>query len=355
MGWATYVDSRVEQLENDLRQLAPSHRTSSEYIATWAGVRDARILAGLEKVPPDISPVWLENAAEPSEAVKPKNKEWNWLTGVCTERAYAALHRADAAFLGLGPDTIIRKRAAEMLNELPTCGLHPGDLRLPGFREDLTRITGTLDHVSSNDRLILQEISVAIDRASDAAHYRARNFRNLLLGTALGLFLVYLALAFADWLQPSFFSLCTQGTSGQPASCPLGGSSPGQGDVLLLGLAGMVGGSVGALPLLQDVKVGSGPFTPAVAQALLKLPAGAVISLVGLFALQHGVLDILKPQAGTALVAWAILFGFAQQGVTRAIDKRANGILSPLQAPPGGRAGSPTPAPSPTPTTGGAT
>ena len=96
----------------------------------------------------------------------------------------------------------------------------------------------------------------------------------------------------------------------------------------MLGFAGFVGGAVGALVLLLSVSVSGGPFTLAIAQALLKLPAGATISLVGLFVLQHGTLGILMPQSGNALVAWAILFGVGQQAVTQTIDKRANAIMA---------------------------
>lgn len=130
-------------------------------------------------------------------------------------------------------------------------------------------------------------------------------------------------------------------TTTQPMTCPTG-ATPGAGDVFVLGLVGMAGGAIGALLMLLKVKLGGGPFTLPIAQAHIKLPAGAVISLLGLFVLQNGAIGIFTPQAGDALVAWAFVFGVGQQALTTAIDKRANDLA-------GGAA------PSTTPVAGGGT
>ena len=190
-------------------------------------------------------------------------------------------------------------------------------------------------HVHLATRQTLNEIGEAINQSLASQHYRVLTYRNLLLMTAAGLFVVYLMLSLIGWRDPNFLSLCASNTSLKPP-CPSGNAS-GAGDIFLLGFAGLVGGSVGALILLLSVSVAAAPFTIAVAQALLKLPAGAVISLVGLFVLQHGTLGILMPQSGSALVAWALLFGVGQQAVTQTIDKRAAAIMA------GGSSPSPTP------------
>jgi hypothetical protein len=141
---------------------------------------------------------------------------------------------------------------------------------------------------------------------------------------------IYLLLAIAGGFDPSFFSLCAKG-AGAHTTCP-SGHAAGRWDVFLLGFAGLVGGSVGALIILLNAKVSVGPFTLPIAQAAVKLPAGATIALVGLFAVQHGTLGVLMPQAGNALVAFALLFGVAQQALTRFIDKRANNLFAESKA-----------------------
>ncbi|TMC49802.1 MAG: hypothetical protein E6J14_06190 [Chloroflexi bacterium] len=265
-------------------------------------------------------------------------KPWDWWTGDRTEAAYSALHRADGAYLALAPAPILRQRAALLLGRLPLCGLAHDDFRLNEYRSILRKVAFpelSREQITDDVRAELKEISEVINQGSDGQHYRARTYRNMLLGTAGGLLLVFLLLSLVGWRDPSFFSLCSADAS---ASCPSGGA-PGAGDVFLLGLAGVAGGSLGALAMLLNVKVTGGPYTLAIAQALLKLPAGALISLIALFTMQHDVLGILKPQAGNALVAWAMVFGIAQQAVTRAVDKRANSLLNGSTAGPPGPTG----------------
>jgi hypothetical protein len=180
--------------------------------------------------------------------------------------------------------------------------------------------------VSTAVRQTLKEIVDVIGQSSANQHYLVRTYRNLLFITAGGLLLLWLVFAFIGWRGPDFLSLCASNATLQPP-CP-SGSAPGAGDIFLLGFAGLVGGAVGALVLLLSVSISGGPFTLAVAQAVLKLPAGAIVALVGLFVLQHGILGILTPQSGSALVAWAIIFGVGQQALTQTIDKRADAIMA---------------------------
>ena len=407
MGWGTYVDDRVERLEYRLRRLPGGDRTHTEYILAWAALRDARILARLPKISADIHPGNLTESDLPHEAIlKPKKPWWernwwasNWWTGSRAAKAYAALHRADAAYLTLAPNAIVRQLAADLLSQLATCGLSITDPRYAGYELTLKNVANGIPtapdekdpeaeasrggsaigtkvatgadpvvppaappkapprplgdpaesssapspkassssapavapleppvHVHLATRQTLNEIGEAISQSLASQHYRVLTYRNLLLMTATGLSLVYLVLSLVGWRDPNFFSLCASSASLKPP-CP-SGNAPGSGDIFLLGFAGLVGGSVGALILLLSVSVAGAPFTIAVAQAILKLPAGAVISLVALFVLQHGALGILMPQSGSALVAWALLFGVGQQAVTQTIDKRAAAIMA---------------------------
>jgi hypothetical protein len=369
MGWGTYVNDRVEELENDLRHVPVADRANIDYILAWAGLRDARILAQLPHISPDLQPLSAAEPLIPAPAVA-KHRHWwasNWWTGDRAERAYAALHRADAAYLAVAPDAIVRQRAADLLGVLPVCGLPTKDPRYAFYQKTLASVAALpipkppnadpapvdanagaptagsqpatppvgpssaapLDApipVSVAMRQTLKEIGEVIGQALAGTNHKALTYRNLLLCTASGLFALYLVLSLVGWRNPNFLSLCASNASLRPP-CP-SGNAPGAGDIFLLGFAGLVGGAVGALVLLLSVSVSGAPFTIAIAQALLKLPTGAVISLVALFVLQHGTLGILMPQSGSALVAWALLFGVGQQVVTQTIDKRANDIMA---------------------------
>lgn len=346
MAWTTYVRDRVERFEDDLRRLAPATRTTTDYIVVWRNLRDTRVLAGFPDIPADLEPHWP--GGHDSSAPPARDNSLNWLTGDCTERTYAALHRADAALILLLPDTEVRTHASIMLSRLPVCGFPPTDARISQYRDFLQGIAWPdvtpPPAVSADVRAKLKGIQEDINRSSDALHYRSRTYRNMLLFTAAGVLVVFLVFSLAAAINPQVFSLCGspsvaagQATAPSTEICPGGGSDPHGSDVFLLGLAGMVGGTVGALILLLRVSVGSGPFSPAVAQALLKLPAGALVALVGLYVLQHNTLGTLQPQAGVTLVAWAILFGVGQEVITHAIDRRAANLLGSTSGPPRGR------------------
>jgi hypothetical protein len=70
-----------------------------------------------------------------------------------------------------------------------------------------------------------------------------------------------------------------------------------------------------------------GPYGLQFAQIALKLPAGAFIALFALALLQSAILPPLSTVAGGKLAAYAALFGFAQESVTRLADRQAGRLL----------------------------
>ena len=84
MGWGTYVSDRVERLENDLRHVPAADRANVDYVLVWASLRDARILAELANISPDLEPPAAVIPLIPTPATKPPG--WNWWSGDRTER-----------------------------------------------------------------------------------------------------------------------------------------------------------------------------------------------------------------------------------------------------------------------------
>jgi hypothetical protein len=78
---------------------------------------------------------------------------------------------------------------------------------------------------------------------------------------------------------------------------------------------------------LRTLKGARRPPGLQIAQIVLKIPAGALLGLFGVVLLQAHLLPTITPAANGQLVAYAMLFGFAQEAVTRAIDKRAGALL----------------------------
>jgi hypothetical protein len=65
------------------------------------------------------------------------------------------------------------------------------------------------------------------------------------------------------------------------------------------------------------------------AGSLLKLPSGALLALVGLLFVRGGfVPDLSQLDSQPQVLAYAFLFGSAQQLVTRLIDRQAQDILT---------------------------
>jgi hypothetical protein len=105
---------------------------------------------------------------------------------------------------------------------------------------------------------------------------------------------------------------------------------------------GAFGGVVGALVALRRINGFRGPYGLQFAQIALKLPAGAFIALFALVLLQSAILPPLATVAGGKLAAYAALFGFAQESVTRLVDQQAGRLLGaarsssdPQKTPPG--------------------
>jgi hypothetical protein len=90
---------------------------------------------------------------------------------------------------------------------------------------------------------------------------------------------------------------------------------------------GAFGGVVGALVALRRINGFRGPYGLQFAQIALKLPAGAFIALFALVLLQSAILPPLASVAGGKLAAYAVLFGFAQESVTRMVDQQAGRLL----------------------------
>ena len=181
----------------------------------------------------------------------------------------------------------------------------------------------------------------------DLQHRRLRAFRNIVLITATGLaFLVAAACLVGAW-QPDALPLCfgSPGSTTAPGQGPSGVACPSEdappspgtqprrlpapGDVALVALLGLLGGGLSAALFLRGLQGTSTPYDVPVALALLKLPSGALSALVGLLFVRGGFVPGLSQlDSQPQILAYAFLFGIAQQIVTRLVDQQAQDILT---------------------------
>ncbi|HEU4540511.1 MAG TPA: hypothetical protein VFR23_05240 [Jiangellaceae bacterium] len=268
---------------------------------------------------------------------------FNWWRGTVTEAAYRQLHAARAQMVDLLED-----------DELPA-ELHGAvaraELSLP--RDDPRRVSlqQLVKEPPERMRPFLRRLIDDSYQSLDGKHAQLRSFRNILLLTALIVaFLVGLTIAVVSW-QPSWVPLCfpnevvTDGATGasivQGQNCPTssGDTGPSSGDVLVVALLGALGGALTAAISIRNLKGTSTPYDVPVALAMLKIPLGAFTAILALVAIQGDFvpgLSVLDSQE--QILAYALIFGFSQQLLTRLLDQRAQTLLEDL---PGGEGAEP--------------
>jgi hypothetical protein len=91
----------------------------------------------------------------------------------------------------------------------------------------------------------------------------------------------------------------------------------------------MLGGGLSVALSIRHLQGSSTPYDVPVALSLLKLPSGALSALVGLLFVRGGFVPGLSQlDSQPQILAYAFLFGIAQQFVTQLVDRQAQDILS---------------------------
>jgi hypothetical protein len=285
----------------------------------------------------------------------------DWWTGAPCEAAYVNVHEAEIALAQLLPDDQIKARIPEALARLQTM-----DVTDPRRRAAETQLASNL----SEDQLRaeFQSATRMGMELKDLQYDRLRAFRNIVLSTAAALALLVATVCLVGAWRPDALPLCfgpppttTPGGVPPPVQGPSGVACPSEdappspgtharrlpapGDVTLVALLGMLGGGLSAAVSLRGLQGTSAPYDVPVALALLKLPSGALSALVGLLFVRGEFIPGLsqldnQPQ----ILAYAFLFGIAQQLITGAVDRQAQDILTKV---PGKEPVSTKPQPSP--------
>ena len=164
-------------------------------------------------------------------------------------------------------------------------------------------------------------------KAEDQQQSQVRNFRGVLLGTFLGLFILVVVLGIVGTMHPSYFPLCWKPSKGRMI-CPSGGHQPSSADLPLILALGGVGAALAVALNLAGLKPVGVRYSLSVAQGLLKIAFGALTAMLGIIIVrtQTSVSGFLGSQAG--LLTAAVIFGYSQQLFTRLIDRQASSLLS---------------------------
>jgi hypothetical protein len=261
---------------------------------------------------------------EASEAAKGYTKIRNLRkNGAVIERAMSNLDAAEADLLRRAPQQYMRGQMphlwAHVRQHLPD-----GDPRRTRMEElvELARNADLDDHAKES---VIQAVRAASSEAR-REYTRVRSFRNLLLLAAVLMTVIAAAVAIWGWMRPEDIPLCFS-PQGQKV-CPIG-NAPQRGDLLLVEFVGLIAATLSGSASLHQAKGSSTRLGLSIALAVLKLPTGAVTALLGLMLMRGGFVPGLSNLDTSAqILAWAVLFGAAQQFVTGLIDRQANNVLN---------------------------
>jgi len=292
--------------------------------------------------------------------------------GSLIERAMSNLDAAEADLLNVAPPQYLLGQMPSLLAHVQR-HLDRNDPR----RQEFERIAQKLgvkdpDHplaqnveeqeLDAKKEKIKKErgkIVSAVRGASSAAlreQLRVRSFRSVLVATTLLMTLLAVGVAVMGLVSPTTIPLCFQPEkSGQTvvvcptAQSPLLPTAQQSGpaapdvddavkqtaapqDLLIVEVIGLTAAAVAAAAAIRGISGSSEPYGLPVALAALKLPTGAITAFLGLLLMRGQFVPGLSALDTSAqILAWALVFGYAQQLFTRFVDRQAHTVLDTVR------------------------
>lgn len=200
-----------------------------------------------------------------------------------------------------------------------------------------------------------EQVLAAVHAASSQARReirQIRSFRNTLHLTALVLSVAAIAMAAVGWLYPAAIPLCFKPgamvvcpTNERPVKVQKGGApvqadllkvmhdAPHRGDVALIELLGLMAAALSAAVALRGMRGTTTPYGLPVALAVMKLPTGALTAVIAIVLIRGEFIPGLSALDTSAqILAWAVVFGYAQQAFTHLIDRQAHTVLDNVRS-----------------------
>lgn len=319
--------------------------------------------------------VHLEAARDAATAakLKPRKTFRFFRHGPLLERAMSNLDAAEANLLNIAPPEYLLGQIPCLLRHVQ-CHLVGNDPRRLEFERIAQRLgvkdpdhplLPTKEHESADLRKVVEEERgkiVSITRSASSAalreQVRVRSFRNILVVTTLVMTLLAVAVAITGLVNPTLIPMCfAPEESGQGVVvCPTAQSeaftmsnaesSIAQTedvddhlreavtpyDLLVVELVGLAAAAVAAAAAIRGMRGSSERYGLPVALAALKLPTGAVTAFLGVLLMRGQFVPGLSALDTSAqILAWALVFGYAQQLFTRLVDRQGQTVLDSVR------------------------
>lgn len=286
-----------------------------------------------------------------------------WRNGPLLERSMSNLDAAEAQLLNLAPPEYVAGQMPSLLRHVQR-HLRSGD---PG-RLELERVAAglaDLDRETQNDVVARErdKIVATVRAAGSEAlreNVRLRSFRNIVVTTTMLLTLLAVVLGIISFRWPTLLPLCfaPQDANQITVVCPTNQSLPitpqragmplpqhardidavvadtaTRMDVILIELVGLLAAAIASAAMISHVRGSSERYGIPVALAALKLPTGALTAVLGLLLMRGQFIPGLNALDNPGqIVAWGLVFGYAQQLFTRLIDQQGQTVLNRVRA-----------------------
>ncbi|MGP3950095.1 hypothetical protein [Streptomyces sp. 7N604] len=281
--------------------------------------------------------VILEGARD---AIDDRGNLLSWWSGSAVDRALSNIHEAELLLLQLTPDEELAWRGAIVLAH----GMHhlgDEDPRLKLLEEHLRENENTLD---AEFRELAIGVLHAANHVQETEIARARNFRDVLLVSFCVTSAIVGTFIWSGYVNPEAVAdkLCFDPDNPENPEetvhvCPVG--KPGEGeqgvddvaggaDVLLVALVGLCSATLTGAASVRHIRGTAGPYMVPLGLLLLRIPIGALSALLGLILIHGEFIPGLSALDNSAqIIAWAVVFGIGQEGLTRMIDQQGNRVL----------------------------
>jgi hypothetical protein len=238
-----------------------------------------------------------------------------WHSGAHIERAWRALHLAEAKMIAHSPDLgarlpAVRARVEEDLDR--------NDWRVKA----LAAIKP--DGIGCHEQATVAEALRAAFAVSDNSHTAVRSLRNRLVLFGLLLLVLNLVVGVLSSVYPHLVPLCVKDV------CATGGAGPTGGDVWFVQLLGTLGGAVAVVILLLNTRPSVVVYSLTPYQVGIKIMLGAVLAVIGVLIAGTGLLQGIVTDRPD-LIVLALILGYSQQVGTRFLDSYANSVLGKAQ------------------------
>ncbi|UZN01573.1 hypothetical protein [Cellulomonas sp. S1-8] len=263
----------------------------------------------------DICAGELDVAQQAIDAVVAGRHERRGRRDARLEFAWNAVHRARAMLPLVVTDEALGSQYLYAVERVGRMRPRNGELLAR-----LTRLARTAPATDADRHTLSYALSAAY-AAADREYRQVRHLRDRLVRVAWATTIALLVVVAAGTLVPTLFPLCLPEAG---AVCPSGGARPTAGDVATVAVLGMVGAGITAVVAVRRTRPSLSPYRITPALGWLRIPFGGIVAVVGVMVLQSQIVTgFVGLSTQQEIAVYALVFGFAQEAVTRLLENRA--------------------------------